>query len=109
VEEFIGKLMMHIPPKHFKMVRRYGVYAGSIQQKVKKCFGLLKYIKSGLKGKQYTLKDWWDTKDRALTWRALMINNFSKDPLKCKKCGETMDLWEIWHYKYGYIYDFVRT
>ncbi|WP_094551362.1 transposase [Petroclostridium xylanilyticum] len=109
MEEFIGKLMMHIPPKHFKMVRRYGVYAGSIQQKVKKCFGLLKYIKSGLKGKQYTLKDWWDTKDRALTWRALMINNFSKDPLKCKKCGETMDLWEIWHYKYGYIYDFVRT
>ena len=109
VEEFIGKLMMHIPPKYFKMVRRYGVYAGSIQQKVKKCFGLLKYIKDGYKSIQYTLREWWENKDRPLTWRALMIKNFAKDPLRCKKCGKLMELMEIWHYKYGYIYDLLKA
>ena len=59
---FIGRLLMHIPPKYFKMVRSYGVYAGSISVKVKKCFGLLKYIKSGLKAIQYTLKINWKRK-----------------------------------------------
>ena len=31
---FIGRLLMHIPPKYFKMVRLYRVYAGSISVKV---------------------------------------------------------------------------
>ena len=59
---FIGRLLMHIPPKYFKMVRLYGVYAGSISVNVKKCFGLLKYIKSGIKAIQYTLKINWKRK-----------------------------------------------
>jgi hypothetical protein len=105
VEKFIGKLLMHIPPKHFKMARSYGIYAGSIAVKVKKCFGLLKYIKSGLKAIQYTLKNYWKKKSQKLTYRELMIRNFSKDPLKCRRCGGVMELWEIWHKKYGYIYD----
>jgi hypothetical protein len=103
--EFIGKLIMHIPPKHFKMARSYGMYAGSVYLKVKKCYGLLKYIQSGFKKIQYTLKDYLKRTSRKLTYRELMIKNFSKDPLKCKKCGNIMELWEIWHEKYGYIYD----
>lgn len=109
VEEFIGKLLMHIPPKYFKMVRRYGIYAGNIEQKVKQCFGLLKYIKSNFKEKQYTIEQWWKTKDKPIKWREMMINSFSKDPLKCKKCGEIMELWEIWHHEYGYIYELIKS
>jgi hypothetical protein len=105
VEAFIGKLLMHIPPKYFKMVRTYGVYAGSICTKVRKCFGLLQYIKSGLKVMQYTLKEYWKKETKKLTYRELMIRTFSRDPYKCKKCGELMELWEIWQRKYGYIYD----
>lgn len=105
VEKFIGKLLMHITPKNFRMARSYGIYAGSIAVKVKKCYGLLKYIKSGLKAIQYTLKDYWKKKTQKLTFRELMIRNFSKDPLKCRICGGEMELWEIWHSKYGYIYD----
>jgi len=67
VEEFIGKLMMHIPPKNFKMVRRYGVYAGSIQQKVKKCFSLIGYINSSYKFKQVTFKECYEIKDKKIT------------------------------------------
>lgn len=104
-EEFIGKVLMHIPPKYFKMVRTYGVYAGSICAKIRKCFGLLKFIKSGLKAIQYTLKEYWKKETKKLTYRQLMIRTFSKDPHKCKNCGELMELWEIWQRKYGYIYE----
>lgn len=103
-DRFMGKLLMHIPPKYFKMARTYGAYAGSIHQKVKKYYGLLKYIKSGLKAVQYTLKSYFKPMQRKLTYRELMIINFSKDPLKCRKCGGDMKLLEIWHEKYGYIY-----
>lgn len=107
-EEFIGKLIMHIAPKHFKMARVYGIYAGSIYQKVKQCYGLLRYIQSGLEAIQYTLKSYYKNSTRKLTYRELMIRNFSKDPLKCRKCGKLMELWEIWHEKYGYIYDLCK-
>jgi len=93
-----------MPPKHFKMVRTYGIYAGSIRVKVSKCFGLLKYIESGLKAIQYTLKINWKKETKKMTYRELMIKSFSKDPLKC--CGEKMELWEIWQRKYGYIYEY---
>ncbi len=104
-ERFIGKLLMHIPPKYFKMVRAYGIYAGSIRVKVKRCFGLLKYIKSGYKAIECTLEEYWKKEPKKLTYRELMIRNFSKDPFRCKKCGEIMELWEIWQRKYGYIYE----
>jgi hypothetical protein len=103
--EFMGKVLMHIPPKYFKMARTYGIYAGSIYIKIKKCYGLLRYIQSGLKSIQYTLKDYLKRNRIKLTYRELVIKNFSEDPLKCKKCGNIMELWEIWHEKYGYIYD----
>jgi len=78
------------------------VYAGSISVKVRKCFGLLKYTKSGLKAIQYTLKINWKKERRKMHYRELMIINGSKDPSQCSKCGE---LWQVWHRKYGYIYD----
>ena len=81
------------------------VYAGSISVKVRKCFGLLQYIKSGLKTIQFTLKTNWKKEIRKMTYRELMIINFSKDPRKCLKCGQQMELWQIWYRKYGYIYD----
>jgi hypothetical protein len=87
------------------MVRLYGVYAGSISIKIRKCFGLLQYIKSGLKAIQYTLKINWKKEIRKMKYRELMIINFSKDPGKCSKCGQLMELFQIWHRKYGYIYD----
>jgi hypothetical protein len=106
VEKFIGKLLIHIAPKYFKMVRTYGVYAGSIRVKVRKCIGLIQYIKSGLKNLESTLKKNWKKETKKLTYREMMIRNFSRDPYKCKNCGEEMELWEIWQRKYGYIYEF---
>lgn len=104
VKEFMGRLLMHIPPKYFKMARRYGIYSSNIAKKVSKYVGLIKYIKSGLKKFQYTIKEYWNKKDIKISWREMMIESFSKDPLECKNCGSEMELWEIWHVKYGKIF-----
>lgn len=30
---------------------------------------------------------------------------FDENPFKCINCGDEMILWEVWHYKYGTLYD----
>ena len=32
VEEFLSKLIIHIPPKNFKMIRRFGIYSRNIKK-----------------------------------------------------------------------------
>jgi len=32
---------------------------------------------------------------------------FEKDPLLCPVCGVEMELWFIWHPKYGVLYDII--
>lgn len=66
------------------------MHAGSISVKVRKCFGLLQYIKSGLRVIKYTLKINWKKETRKMIYRKLMIINFSKDPRKCLKCDSDM-------------------
>jgi hypothetical protein len=44
----------------------------------------------------------WKKETRKMNYRELMIINFSKDPRKCLKCGQLM---ELWHRKYGYMQD----
>ena len=34
-----------------------------------------------------------------------MIENFGVNPFICTSCGNEMTLWEIWHRKYGVIYN----
>ena len=38
---FVGRLLMHITPKYFKMVRLYGVYAGSYKCKSSEVFWVI--------------------------------------------------------------------
>ncbi|TCP94824.1 putative transposase [Serpentinicella alkaliphila] len=43
--EFIGKIIMHIPKKHFKMVRRYGLYRRDLNKIAKESISLQMYYK----------------------------------------------------------------
>ncbi|MCL5780133.1 MAG: transposase [Firmicutes bacterium] len=97
--EFIGKLIMHIPKKHFRMVRRYGLYRRDINKLAQKVVGLYKYIKTRIKSKLKPVV----TKKQ--TWKERLIQNFGKNPLVCPSCKCEMELWAIWHPRYGYIYD----
>jgi hypothetical protein len=97
--EFIGKLIMHIPKKHFKMVRRYGLYRRDINKLAQKVVGLYNYIKTKISSKLKPRV----TRKRA--WKERLIQNFGKNPLICPSCKSEMELWIIWHPRYGYIYN----
>jgi hypothetical protein len=73
VFEFIKKVIIHIPEKHFNMVRYYGLYA--------KANRLRKYKKKPHPKLQRQLN----------LWQVRIILSFSYDPLKCV-CGNIMEL-----------------
>ena len=74
--EFIQRLIVHIPEKHFKMLRYYGIYAKHHKQesKLRRCvsFEKRKFLQS------------------TLDWRNSIILSFGYDPLYCPKCKTSM-------------------
>lgn len=83
--EFIEKLIQHIPEKHFKMLRYYGIYAKYHKQKSKLFFVLSNKKKSFLK--------------KQLRWRESILLSFGYDPLRCPKCGTSMLVLEVYYKK----------
>jgi len=75
VLEFMHGVIRHIPPKQFKMVRYYGLYAPRKKAVVKR---LMKQIGSML-GRTV----------RHLSWRGRRRRDFQQDPLTCMACGST--------------------
>ena len=94
---FMGRLIMHIPKKGYQMVKRYGLYARHIKPLFSKALELMRRAKQ-------LLFSFFSTRE---TWRQRIINRFQTDPLLCPKCGAEMELWLIWHPKYGVLYDII--
>ena len=80
--EFIKKLIIHIPEKHFKMIRYYGVYAKRHRNSDKLFMAISKQQKDFLK--------------RNSNWRVSLLLSFGYDPLWCD-CGHAMSVLEICH------------
>ena len=80
--EFIERLIRHIPEKHFKMIRYYGLYArhDDASKKVRRAIGKDKH--------KYLL-------DRN-KWRNSIARSFGYDPIQCPCCHKTMALLEIY-------------
>lgn len=79
VEEFISRLIRHIPDEQFKMIRHYGMYARRIKTLCKKL----------LNEWQKKARRWIIKVKRTLrrqTWRERVIASGKKDPLLCPKC-----------------------
>ena len=82
VLEFMHGVIRHIPPKHFKMVRYFGLYAPrkaakvrTIMQQIGKMIGRVV---------------------RRLDWRQRIQRDFDHDPLQCPRCGEAgMELYSL--------------
>lgn len=83
--DFIKRLIVHIPDKHFKMVRYYGIYAKHHKQEknLRKCLSLQK--------QRYL--------SRLLDWRNSILLAFGYDPLRCPECGTSMLVLEVYHKK----------
>ena len=99
--EFIERLIDHIPLKGFKMVRHYGLYArrskGIAWEILSKCRHFLQQSFAFLSAPA-----------KVLGWRQRLIQTFGQDPLLCPRCGEEMELWRIWHPRYGDLFDLGR-
>lgn len=83
--DFIQKLIVHIPEKHFKMLRYYGIYAKHHKQEknLRKCISA---------EKQHFLRSIQD-------WRHSILLSFGYDPLCCSECGTSMLVLEVYHKK----------
>lgn len=81
--DFIKRLIRHIPEKHFKMVRYYGIYARHRSSDQK----LFRFLS---KQKHRVLLSFHK-------WRNSILLSFGYDPLKCTICGHTMELLELYY------------
>lgn len=99
--EFIERLIDHIPLKGFKMVRHYGLYA-------RRSKGIVLEV---LRKSRYFLQQsfaFLSAPAKVLGWRQRLLQTFGRDPLLCPRCGEEMELWRVWHPRYGDLFDLGR-
>ena len=81
--DFIKRVIRHVPDKHFKMVRYYGLYART-KEKTKHL-----HLAISPDQKRFIL--------RISKWRMSIGITFGYDPLKCPCCGNLMTILEIYH------------
>lgn len=93
--DFIKRLIVHIPEKHFKMLRYYGIYAKHHKQesKLHKCISSEKH--------RYLCKFY--------NWQNMILLTFGYDPLKCPKCGKSMFAFEVYYKKLHYLNNTERS
>lgn len=83
VMDFIARLIQHIPEKHFKQIRYYGLYARSRENDKKISLAIAKEKRKIILSFN--------------RWRDCTLSSFGYDPLKCPCCGETMLFLELYH------------
>ena len=81
VMEFIERLIRHIPEKHFKMIRYYGLYARHRESDTK-----LRKAISREKHRIYLSFN---------RWRDSILSSFGYDPLQCPHCRNTLRFLEL--------------
>lgn len=79
VEEFIARLIRHIPDEQFKTIRHYGLYARRIKRLSRKVLSNWQQ-----KARRWVIKV--KKTLRRQTWRERVIASGDKDPLICPHC-----------------------
>lgn len=79
VEEFIGRLIRHIPDENFKTIRYYGVYS---RRKKKKSKELVAIFQQTVRRNIVKVKRIMKRRN----WRERIKDQTGKDPMVCKKC-----------------------
>ncbi|MEH7093129.1 transposase [Cytobacillus firmus] len=102
VYRFLFNLIQHIQPKHFRMVGRFGLYSRRSYKKANTVLSLYAFMRT----KQLSLL--LERKKKKKTYRQRMIEAFDKDPFICPHCHRQMDLVEIWHADYGFLYHYME-
>lgn len=79
-EEFIARLIVHIPDEQFKMIRYYGVYSRRIKTLCKKVISAC----------QKEARKWIVTIKKVIrrrNWEQRIKDQTGKDPMQCPHCG----------------------
>ena len=98
--DFIGKLVNHIHPKGFRVVRRYGLYSRRKHKLSIEIIKLYNFVN------QRNIKELLDRiENKKKSFKDRLIETFGVNPFICSKCGENMELWEIWIPQYGTVYN----
>ena len=95
---FIGRMVQHILPKGFQRIRYYGLQATKTFKK------WIEVIKKGLLLACRVIRGVYEVV-RGKRYRERYKEISGRDPMICRFCGHEMDLWKVWHPKYGTIYD----
>jgi len=82
---FIGRLIRHIPDKHFKMVRYAGIFATRWKRRYLGQAREALAVESPSPGSSLTASS-------QLPWRERRLAREGKDPLQCQSCGQVMPL-----------------
>ena len=98
--DFIDKLVNHIHSNGFRVVRRYGLYS---RRKNKFSIEIVKLYNFMKQRNIFELIQ--KHKNRKKSFKERLIETFGVNPCICTSCGNEMMLWEIWHRKYGVIYN----
>lgn len=87
VEEFIKRIIRHIPEKNYRLIRYYGLFANAVKNK------LIPILISQL-ATLYTMAEL-VYEPRQKIWRELKMESTGIDPLSCPNCNVQMDLVSI--------------
>lgn len=86
VDEFLKRLIQHIPEKNFRMIRHYGFYANRIKNSLLNTLALLV---APIFGRAFVL---YDPDAEPQSWRQRIARATGADPLMCPHCHVEMKL-----------------
>ena len=81
IEKFVEQILIHLPPKNFKMINRFGFYGRNITDKLKETIKKYKKI---------------FTKSEYSFYVEQSIKTFGVHPFMCPNCNIMMDMQEIY-------------
>ena len=101
---FIGRMIQHLPAKHFRMVRYYGIYARPMRNKVHA------QVAEVLAGLQEARRQERQRREASRGRSAEAASrdggeSFTDRAVRCRQCGRQMTLVRIWEKRRGVIYD----
>lgn len=85
VDEFIKRLIRHIPEKNFRMIRYYGIYANRVRTAATKFLSIQIMALFGIAKILYA------PEKQAKTWRERVFESTGIDPLICPNCKIEME------------------
>jgi len=106
--EFIRRMIQHLPPKGFRMVRYYGIYARPVREKIHALVAdaLNALVRRARQVAEYFARKRGTTPEAC---RAKLDERFGKGEMLCPKCGSTkMLLIRIWSKAAGLVYELLR-